>query len=126
MHAMTEPAALSIEQWQNHIAAWKDSGNTQANYCQQHGLVPHTFWYWKKKLSAISAPSARPSPAPFIPVAVVDEPAPARAKQNACNAAQSITTAISVHIGNGNGCRIDLLPGFDPATLRQALAVLRD
>lgn len=59
-----------------------------------------------------------------IPAALPLECTPARAKQNACNAAQSITTAISVHIGNG--CRIDLLPGFDPPTLHQALAVLRD
>jgi len=72
----------------------------------------------------VCANRARPSSAPFIPVAVVDEPAPARAKESACNAAQSITTAISVHIGNGY--RIDWLPGFDPATLRRALAVLRD
>ena len=94
---MSHPS-LSAEHWQQHIATWQASGITQADYCKKHGLVPHTFWYW-----IMEAPQADRMPDA---------------------AADPRVAAISVHVG----CRyrIDLLPGFDPATLRQALAILRE
>ena len=122
MHAMSHPS-LSAEHWQQHIAAWQASGITQADYCKKHGLVPHTFWYWKKKFSPMppsSAPAAVPV-APFIPLTIMEAP---QADRMPDAAADPRVAAISVHVG----CRyrIDLLPGFDPATLRQALAILRE
>lgn len=35
--------------WQQHISAWKDSGLSQAAYCQQHDLKLSTFTYWRNK-----------------------------------------------------------------------------
>lgn len=43
--------------WQAHIAAWSDSGQTQAAYCQAHDLNLHTFKYWRKRLSASRQPA---------------------------------------------------------------------
>jgi hypothetical protein len=121
---MTQQPTLTPEQWQSHIAAWQSSGSTQVDYCKAHGLIAHSFGYWKRKLSGSSSPSANIASPSFIPVSIVDDkPAPAMRKERALPTS-STDAAISIHAGKGY--RIDLLPGFDPATLRQALAVLRD
>ena len=35
--------------WPAHIARWKESGLTQAEYCRQNELRLHAFGYWKRK-----------------------------------------------------------------------------
>lgn len=35
---------------QKHLANWKGSGLSQAEYCRRNGLVRHRFGYWKRKL----------------------------------------------------------------------------
>ncbi|WP_250465090.1 IS66 family insertion sequence element accessory protein TnpA [Microbulbifer litoralis] len=35
--------------WQQHIQTWKESGLSQAAYCQQHDLKLSTFTYWRHK-----------------------------------------------------------------------------
>lgn len=35
--------------WQEHVAAWRRSGQTQVDYCLQHGLVPKQLGYRVKK-----------------------------------------------------------------------------
>ena len=36
--------------YQKHLAKWKDTGLSQAEYCRQNGLIRHRFGYWKRKL----------------------------------------------------------------------------
>lgn len=36
--------------YQKHLANWKDTGLSQAEYCRRNGLIRHRFGYWKKKL----------------------------------------------------------------------------
>ncbi len=36
------------EFWANHVKKWRDSGLTQADYCQQHQLKSHQLTYWKQ------------------------------------------------------------------------------
>ena len=31
------------------ISRWQESGLSQIDFCQQHDLVPHRFYYWLKK-----------------------------------------------------------------------------
>jgi|GEM_PF-4827199 len=33
-----------------HISQWKKSGLTQVAYCNEHGVKPHIFSYYKAKL----------------------------------------------------------------------------
>ncbi len=40
--------ALTRDEWLNHIAAWADSKQTQANYCKAQGLSYHSFGYWRQ------------------------------------------------------------------------------
>ena len=39
----------SEKQMNDHIDQWKQSGLSQKNYCEQHGLVLHQFVYWVGK-----------------------------------------------------------------------------
>ena len=36
--------------YQRHLANWKNTGLSQAEYCRRNGLIRHRFGYWKKKL----------------------------------------------------------------------------
>ncbi|WP_428635189.1 IS66 family insertion sequence element accessory protein TnpA, partial [Sedimenticola sp.] len=36
------------QHWAEHLQAWRESGLSQQAYCQQQGLKPHQFWYWKR------------------------------------------------------------------------------
>lgn len=37
-------------QWQQHLKAWRASGESQVSYCRAHGLSRHAFQYWKHSL----------------------------------------------------------------------------
>ena len=37
-------------QWQQHLEAWRASGQTQVSYCRAHGLSRYAFHYWKQNL----------------------------------------------------------------------------
>jgi hypothetical protein len=37
-------------QWQQHLKAWRASGETQVAYCRAHGLSRYAFQYWKQNL----------------------------------------------------------------------------
>lgn len=43
--------------WEKHLQTWRESGKTQLAYCLDANLKPHTFWYWKRKLTALEAPA---------------------------------------------------------------------
>jgi len=114
------------EQWQSHIDAWKISGHTQAAYCRAHGIIASVFQYWKKRLSRATATESIPKqdaihPA-MVPVTVVNEPLATRALQGDRSPAVAATASLSLHVGQRY--RIDLPPGFHPATLCQLLAIL--
>ncbi len=38
------------EHWRVHSEAWQESGQTQGEYCKQHGLNLKTFSYWRRRL----------------------------------------------------------------------------
>ena len=43
--------------WQAHITAWKTSGLSQAQYCQQQDIKFHNFAYWRTRLNQTAAPT---------------------------------------------------------------------
>jgi hypothetical protein len=64
--------------WRNHISQWRDSDLTQAAYCKQHDLSPHSISYYKRKFSGGPDPVRR-KPAGFVNVQLTPEvvhPAP--------------------------------------------------
>lgn len=99
--------------WQSHLANWKDSGLSQAEYCRQNNLKSTRFTYWKLKLSS------QDSPMELIQVC-----------------AESIPSISSVPAFNNSGvplrltvnCRfsIDIPDGFSQGTLQQVLRTLQE
>lgn len=62
--------------WANHVKAWKESGETQRNYCLQQHLKPHQLTYWKQVFEPHSEPM--PTATGFIPVQVASSPSQAQ------------------------------------------------
>jgi hypothetical protein len=86
-----------------------ESGLSQAEFCRQMNLSPHSFSYWKRKLDPPPEYDHR-FVSQVVPVPLESPPSP----QN--------PTPLRLHLGNG--FRIDIDPGFCPDTLRELLAVV--
>jgi transposase-like protein len=93
------------QQWQRWIQLWQRSGLTVRAFCARHHLSEPSFYAWKRELQ-----QRQTAATPFVPVHVVADPQTA--------------TAIEVVLGRGRCLRVTA--GFDPATLRQLLAVLEE
>ena len=39
-----------------HVEAWRASGQTQKQYCEQHGLSRSTLAYWSSKINSENEP----------------------------------------------------------------------
>jgi transposase len=94
------------QHWRRLIQLWKNSSLTVRAFCARHQLSQPSFYSWRRELLERDAAST------FVPVQVVsdDQPAP--------------STPIEIFLAGGRSVRIT--PGFDPATLRQLLAVLQE
>ena len=86
-------------QWREHLERQVQSGKRVVAYCEEHGLKPWQFWYWRKALQP-----KEPTASGFVelcslsPASVVLEMA---------------------------GCQITVARGFDPELLRQVVTALR-
>ena len=94
------------QQWRRWIQQWQASGLAVRAFCARHALALPSFSAWRRQLQQRDAAST------FIPVRVVsdDEPVPAN----------------RLEVVLAGGRRLRVAPGFDPATLRQLLAVLEE
>jgi hypothetical protein len=72
---MSAQPKIRIEEWSDHLQAWRESGLSQRAYCQQADLKLHQFGYWRRKLER--APShnlpALGNNGGFVPVTVQGE-----------------------------------------------------
>jgi transposase len=93
------------QHWRHLIHLWERSGLTIRAFCARHQVSEPSFYAWRSQLRQREAAAPR-----FVSVQVVAEPPP-----------QAITS-IEVVLADGRCLRVT--PGFDPATLRQVLAVL--
>ncbi len=93
--------------WQSHIESWEHRGDTQSDYCRNHGLSSKVFGYWKRKLC-----SKREAAVSFVPVSI----------KRSYPASVNASASLRLDIGNGYG--IDVGDGFNPDTLRRLLTTL--
>jgi hypothetical protein len=92
--------------WQGQVAQWQDSGLTQVAYCRQQGLKVSQFGYWKKRLLPAPSREATSRAVPgFIPVQLASVRA-------------TVTVVLNERL------RVEVHPGFDPATLRAVVQAL--
>jgi transposase-like protein len=102
--------------WRRMLRQWRRSRVSVRAFCAEHGLAEALFYAWRRTiherdhetrgdtLRAQDDPACSTPPL-FVPVSVVETAAP-----------------LEVVLARGHVVRI--MPGFDPATLRQLLAVL--
>lgn len=93
--------------WDDHLSRWKESGLSQSAYCREHELNLHRFIYWKKRRFPET-----------MKVSLVELPISAR--ETSC----FISSRPPLCIVFGSRCRIEVRPGFDPASLEAVLRVL--
>jgi transposase len=93
--------------WRRWLQLWQNSGLSVRAFCDCHGLAQPSFYAWRRELKQRDAATTT-----LVPVRVIpdSEPAPAG----------------SVDVVLAGGRRLRVTPGFDPATLRQLLALLEE
>jgi hypothetical protein len=94
-------------QWQRWIDKWRASGLSVRAFCDRHRLPTATFYAWRRRLQRRAAATAS-----FLPVQVVADPPPPQASP--------------LEVVLADGALLRVASGFDPTTLRQLLAVLRE
>ena len=95
--------------WQEQINQQLHSKLSQAQFCEQHGLKLNQFTYWKYK----HGKKAADKDITFVSVPMASFRAPAASPRAA------------LHLLTDAGHRIEVYPGFDPATLKQLIAALQ-
>ena len=98
--------------WQNHIEAWRRSGQSQQDYCQIHGLALATFGYWRRKLKEV-----RPEKPRFYPLVVTGQ------------SSLPIGTGYHERVGlrvvlGDNRFTIEIDDHFSPTVLREVVTIL--
>jgi transposase len=66
-------------QWQQHLKAWRASGESQVAYCRAHGLSRYAFQYWKQNVAEEGSngfvelsQSATPQPGSVVEILIGD------------------------------------------------------
>ena len=110
------------QHWRQHLAAWRQSGQTVRAYCRAEGLSEPSFYAWRRTLSqqrrttAANRPAAPAKPvlstaaSAFVPVRLVDPP--------------TVTPPVEVVLRGGRLLRVSV--GFSASTLRDLVVVLED
>jgi len=97
------------EYWKGHIERWRESGQSQIDYCLENNLSRHRFTYWKCKEN-----KKEETPVRFIPVV-------ARPYNKSI---ENKTEPIKVQVGDI--FRIEVGEGFCGETLTRLIKTLSD
>lgn len=90
--------------WEERINAFKQSGQSQSEWCRQNGLNLRSFNNWYNKLKKHS--NSKPDSVSWLPINVVNK-----------------TPATSLKIIVGDAA-IEVTEGFDPKLLTEVVKVL--
>jgi hypothetical protein len=93
--------------WTKQVEAWRRSGLSQVEFCQEHGLSRWGFLYWRRKLLDRSTGDLS-----FVQVA------------NTSTLCSGLADAINIVVEERY--RVEISDGFDGATLRRLLDVLEE
>ena len=55
MNEQTSPVELT-DYWKRQLAAWKQSGQSQRQFCQTNAVRYSRFLYWRRKLEGVAGP----------------------------------------------------------------------
>jgi hypothetical protein len=103
-----KPRDVRKEQhWRGWIQRWQQSGLSVRDFCDRHHLALPSFYAWRRVLQQRDAAAGV-----FVPVRVIADAPP--------------VAASGIEVVLAGGRRLQVSPGFDPATLRQLLTVLEE
>jgi hypothetical protein len=107
--------------WKQHINKWEESGLSQSEYRGKHGLSPHLFSYWKKKLKSQKVPAALVAvsiqPDSLQPLSIQPD-----SHQNQPHSRPESASGLSLRFGDG--IRLDIEEHFNTNTLRRVMSVI--
>lgn len=103
--------ARKEQQWRRWILQWQSSGLSIRAFCAQHDLSQPSFYAWRRAIKQRDAAAGT-----FVPVRVVPDGVP--------QVDRSSPLCLEVVLSCGRWLRVPA--GFDPATLRQLLAILEE
>lgn len=95
------------KQWEQRIASYRASGQTQAKWCEANNIVLHQLKYWLKRIEDPALKSA--STVSFTPVVIEDQ----TIKQD---------DFLQVKVG---GVSIEVKPGFNHSLLSDVVRTLK-
>ncbi|WP_206886453.1 IS66 family insertion sequence element accessory protein TnpA [Alicyclobacillus mali (ex Roth et al. 2021)] len=95
------------ELWRERIAAFYDSGQSARQFCAEHGLKPHQFWYWLRRLRNETALGTHD--ATFVSVVTTSSPSDVS------------RSPLTLRIGS---VEIDVRPGYDASTLAELIRLV--
>lgn len=101
---MCNPESLDL--WRERALAIRQSGLTAKEWCEQNGIRPNLFYYWKHQISRAEGYVPK---ADWLPVVVN--------KQYVDHGQDSITLKVA-------GAVIEIHSGFNPALLRAVVLAL--
>jgi len=93
--------------WSDRIAAWKDSGLCQKQYCDEHQLTYSTFVYWRGRLKRMNGDDLASGKVNFLPVKFKQED----------------QASLILRINDRHS--IEIRPGFDPDLLGKVIQAVQ-
>jgi hypothetical protein len=109
----------SREQWRELVGGWLGSGLTQAQYCERQGISTGSLYRWRAVFGGEHQAGGGPArsraeePVRLLPVQFSEPVEPLRRDR--------VLTVVF-----GDGVRLEILPGFDAATLARLVEVLQE
>jgi transposase-like protein len=109
MGIMNKASFSARERWRRIVEQQQRSGVSVARFCRERGVAQSSLFAWKRRLAREARATATPA---FVAITAAAEARPSNGSGS----------AVELHLGDGR--HLLLRPGFDPATLATALAVL--
>ena len=107
-------AMADARTWAKRVAGWRASGQTAAEYCEQHGLGLSALRHWSQRLRREEEAG---DATPVRLARVVTRPETAAGSE----ASPASRSALALEV---RGVRITVEAGFDHATLADVLGLL--
>ena len=103
-------------EWKDRVDRWKESGLEAADFAKREGLKAQQLYWWKWKLGSTEEASSERAEPRFVPVRVVEQPAPP---------VPAVPPAPAwVEIALPNGGLVRILPGVDASTIACVMAAV--
>lgn len=96
------------KKWEQRIADYKESGQTQVQWCESNDISIHQFKYWAKRIRDYHHTNNEVNR--WVPV-VIEDPKPDHSK------------SLRIQIGSAS---IEIHPGFNPSLLTEVIKVLKE